>query len=340
MNENDIIVPRQDDGEYSVSLPVSQEGFSEFIKELIGSKKKISSEYDNLLVTPDFLRSIDAALCERIMSQNTAEIVDCTIEVQFTDGRTYTMDSVADAVEISPLSDARTRFLSFEQIWLIQFPGQIAPLRQTVKMEISSETFSGIRSGAKRKPVVVTVEYHRRSWAEDITNLCEKIVQAHPAVEKTRRWRKRSRDFLISEGAITAYSLVLILVYCYAAILFSAKPVPPAADQTGSVSIRDVYELIASSRPPASLVGSAASVVAFIGGGVALVTTLVMFLQNLMPNPPKVEVRFLMFPNDVLNQDLEEQYKRRSFWRSISAFGLSVLASVVAAYLYELYFLS
>lgn len=352
MADDQVVNSHSDgDGEFRVTLPVQSGDFAEFVKNIIGGKDKLSYSHENgVVVSPSLVRDLFSAIDYRITRQNESQLAQVSIDILFISGRRYKLHDVDKLLDMSPVGGDLTRSLIIELVYLVNFPGMSFPVRQVVRVSVSksrgSKSFD-VGLNSETKEVVETllglsaeveIEYYERTWAEDIVNLCKTVLDNHsPPYNRSGFFRRGAGHF--AEELHVLGSCIIALVYCIAASFAGSSIDDEWRTALSTAASTDQLKIIllelVDYRSNASFL---ATVVAFLATGIFVVAAFNFILSYFTSEPKLPRTRFELFAPDVSEiKRLEAAYRKNFFW-SIIAFLLSIAASIIAAYLYEMVF--
>jgi hypothetical protein len=343
MAGNEITKSSDGGSEFQITLPVSQESFSNFIKDIIGGKNELKSGYGSpVLVDPDLLRSIVYAVKDRVTGQNHSDLVSTRIDVQYDNGRKYKTSDLEAAIGLSPVGDSKTTFIGIQLIFLVSYPNSSSPSREVVEVFFSenpkvNRTGMGIDFSDEVGSIRIRVEYTERSWSEDIVNLIERCLAVgadkYREIFPTRRiWFKQSRAYVATLG-----SILIVIAYC-ASVIYAYRAFSEGIPSVIEPTLAGISERVSAIQTQLSPISVTASSIIFIALGGSIVGAFIYMLDRLSSSDPLPSVAFKMFPPDERSVARYQKTLIRERTKGIFAFVGSIVSSIVAAILYKYFF--
>lgn len=203
-----------------IQLPVTNEGFTEFICSLLGQpqsiEKIISGEY---CVGKREFSNLHSLLTQRIEEQNAGKLVSFLGKIFLSDETILCFNSFEEFNSCNDTGDRHTIRVELKWSFLIEFPGKNHAEKQNIDITFSPRYFLN-RNGEiilirNRESVIeFEIEHTARSWGNDIeallTNSLSKLI-----VKKGKIWtyfRNKSENISITVGA-TYFYLSLVGAY-------------------------------------------------------------------------------------------------------------------------------
>lgn len=341
MSDNEI-VETGDRDKYRVELQCTTDQFKEFIGNILGETDEISFDFREVIVIDKHaVRNIIEGLQQRVSSQNVGIIARSTYYVKFDSGRNYRLSSITDMLNLSPIGRELTKSMEITIVYLIDFPNKSAPEKQTVTIYFGDyiprkkEDLYPWPEFKLSSGVHVKIEFTERTWAEDISELIKKILQAISSrsenLEKVKIYDIfDSYSFLIG----VMISISTLSIYVYALIKFSniqGRRIISFID-VENLNIEIVLNLIRLNDP---IFIGAATIIGVVFGFIAILLSMAAFsaLKDTLEVP---NFLFSVYENDIKSKErkLNTPLLKIVFW--IGGIILAMSTSILAAYVYDL----
>lgn len=347
MNDADIFEPAGEGPSYHLTIPVTEKGFASFLRDLIGGKGRLTFNSETpMALDVATLRGLVDAITSRVSSQNTSELLISEYNIRFANGRSYRLTNLEDALALSPIGDNPTKYVSIKLVFLLKYPNQASFSREEVVISFTSDPLTrSARLGSVSDeefglfaPVRVIVQFSERSWAEDLISLIQRVLDTAPlppGYTSTRRLSKLS-------GINTTFNNLVgnfLITFAYCTVAYYLIGVPPDAtvDHADATSASLMYEM-QSALANISTVRIVATVVGFLGLLLAILVGFTSLLNKLAEKLTTERFVFLLYPPDERLQDDLTKRLSQQRWKAVGGFLLSIVASIVAAIIYQYWF--
>jgi hypothetical protein len=306
-------------GDYSVLIPCPLKNFGEFVSKLLGNKQVLSGEiFGSFDVGHNQISNIYHLVKQRVENQNEGTLSHFSITVYYDNGDSIIHNNINSFINYHPTENCYPVEVVFTFVYIIVFPASNVPEKQTVEVALASE-LHGRRQGRTRYYgsglFEYSIEYTDRTWASDIAGLLKNY--GNTILEREHK----VKDFLIKNSdEVISYTCV---------IAFLATTIIWAFNST---SMLNAYSKETNSSELLLLISKY-----FINSFCVLVCLgLVLYII-------KQFSEYLIIPQGsfiiLVDQDSRRKERilkrRKSRWiANIFAWLLSVVASVVASYIY------
>lgn len=335
----EVLDPEPTDDRFDVTLPVTRADFADFLGKVIGGKDKLEYSFRGYIhVSSALISGIESALVERVETQNGGRLVSSRYDVRFSNGRGFKTSNIESLLGLSPRGNASTEFLGVELIFLINFPGSNTPVREKISLAFAASYGAADDESILRKRGVIDrarceIEYYNRVFAEDCLSTITSIVEGQSFVPPNVSYAKRVGSLLGSSLPITTFC-VAGLVYSLAVYQIGTHFtdwIPTAAEKAALTLEEKVDGLIERTAP--FMVALYTSVLILIGLLCSLVPAVLVSMY--IPESNVGRVSFGLYANDLALMDGLARKKTRRTIRALLGILLSVVLSIVGAYIYD-----
>jgi len=331
---------------YYVALPTTPDQFSEFLKDVLSTKKSMRYRFGgDIEISERLIRHLFSSIDQRLKQNHYRKIQESYV-FSFENGESFTENNLEDALVSGSIEAVKTSGFRANIVVLIDFPGEISPQKQEISI-----VFSNVQSSSKNAFVIngnhgkierlreadahVDVQYSNRTWAEDLVNISKKAVEDAPyqlsdgVNNKTSKWV--SENF---GGLILAISFTSILIYIYYLNKISSNiKIKKLTDLAGSVDVdlfKLLYEIIVESDPVVSASKILAVIVCFFAAAILPILAFSYMFTNV-----EVGLVFSVFSKDKENIAHLIKAQKRNKLAAIVGFCAAVISSLVASYIYS-----
>ncbi|MDD2469187.1 MAG: hypothetical protein PHI97_34940 [Desulfobulbus sp.] len=204
MNKN-IKVVRETD--YQVTLPCSQDDFTDFVKSLLGKAQTIENNFDKSFeINQGDIVSLYHLIEQRIHQQNRANLVSFTAIIHWSDDSSIQLNDIDSLATYNEIRNVVPGSLHLSFTYLIIFQQSKTPEKQEIY--ISFDVARGIYYAIKNTA---------RSWGSDIdsllTNSITEIIKKSTKPEEFQiKWIPTDKD--------TIRNIVITIIFIGIAFLF------------------------------------------------------------------------------------------------------------------------
>lgn len=236
-----------------VTLPVTKEDLSTFVKSLLGRPQSIeNSVYGTFEIKIDEIMQIYHLIDQRVSQQNKANLISFVAKITFDDSSSVEMNTIEELRtynEIRPLASVAIN-LSWD--YLILFPDKTTPEKQNIQLSIfSSSAYSQehdfvyinrwLPDPLRRNSAInYRIEHTARTWAADIDSLLGKYLKS--IIIPLTRIEKVFKKLTNSSNVILGFAIFFSVLF--GAYYFSVKKINAIKSSVSQVNLNEKVDLI------------------------------------------------------------------------------------------------
>lgn len=169
-----------------IALPVSSRQLGAFIGGLLGQRRIISQDYEHIFVMDiPWIYNLIELINQRVKSQNDAQLVSCSIDLEFDNGKIISLDNSEVLRSYNDITDNISTGIRVDLSYIIMFPYKEIPERQDIvfiarsKIDVSDRSDGAYRRfrnfllpiHSDQSQLMAMIRYTDLTWGEDILNL-------------------------------------------------------------------------------------------------------------------------------------------------------------------------
>lgn len=206
-----------------VSLPLTENGFKEFITGLLGKPQELQkSFFGSFEIELNQLLNLYYLLDQRMSQQNHSRLIQFSAKINFSDSSSVTLNSLEELRTYQEIRPLISTAIKLNWIYLINFADREQLEKQEIELNIrtDSETkkelsldalFLPIRLKHKSGYIELTIRHTARTWANDIESLLSNQIK-QLIDEKNKMLRMiKNRSTLIA--FVTSFLFLLSVGY-------------------------------------------------------------------------------------------------------------------------------
>ncbi|MGI3211754.1 hypothetical protein ACROSR_11630 [Roseovarius tibetensis] len=311
--------------DYQVTLPVAKNDFADFVGRLIsGSDKLEYAIISDIEVTRDTLLGLESSFSERVDRQAGSAFVATRYSIKFSDGRGFKTGELSKIFDLSPTGTVHTEALTAEYTFINNYPNSNAPVREVVSLSFRARSMPRYVGRFVLAVGNIEVEYHNRSWAEDVLESVKRVVCVEAPSFSDARFLLRNTIF--------AHEEVPVIVGIVSSIIFLTT-IYFAWDTFVFEGLRVVSPIGASNHAEPSPEKLVVRGLTFLSIAI-LIGVLVGVSISKVGSPEAQNIVFRITDSDQRYLDYLKSRKRKSRFKIILSIIGSIVLSVVASWIY------
>jgi hypothetical protein len=172
------------DGNQAMALPIDTRKLGEFIANLLGQRRRLSRDFDlNFFVDWPWIQNLDQLVMQRVEHQNEGNLVDFSLKLFLSNGRTTHLTTRADFETFRDFSSFESVGIEITWTFIVKFPTSAIPEKQEIRFLARTDELGEQKRGVKSKipffetlkireeQMLVEIFYSNITWGEDLLQL-------------------------------------------------------------------------------------------------------------------------------------------------------------------------